>query len=174
MPTQDASERRTAFVTGASYGIGAASALALARDGCDVAVSDLRADDLAETVAAIKATGARAVAVGLDVRSLASIERAMAEALATFGHLDVLVNNAGVPLTRAAVDVTEAEWDEVMGVNLARHKVLTFGFSAMLAGIAGSLFVFNTNLVNSDTFGASLLTNTVGEPSSSPSRSHLG
>ena len=110
--------RRAALVTGASYGIGAASALALARDGCDVAVSDLRRDDLADTVKALTAAGARAVPVALDVRSLASIERAMAEVVGAFGYLDVLVNNAGVPLTRAAVDVTEAEWDEVIGVNL--------------------------------------------------------
>ena len=110
--------RRVAFVTGAAYGIGAASALALARDGCDVAVSELKPDDLADTVKAITAAGARAVPVALDVRSMASIERAMADVLAAFGRLDVLVNNAGVPLTRPAVDVTEAEWDQVIGVNL--------------------------------------------------------
>src|SRR5262245_15209177 len=118
MPTEGPGGTRTAFVTGASYGIGAASALALARDGCDVAISDLRPADLADTVLAITATGRRAIPVALDVRSRASIERAVAEVLAACGHLDVLVNNAGVPLTRAAVDVTEAEWDEVMGVNL--------------------------------------------------------
>src|SRR5262249_33637620 len=117
MPTEGGGTR-TAFVTGASYGIGAASALALARDGFDVAISDLRKADLADTVAAITATGRRAIPVALDVRSLSSIERSMAEVLGACGHLDVLVNNAGVPLTRAAVDVTEAEWDEVMGVNL--------------------------------------------------------
>lgn len=54
----------------------------------------------------------------LDVRSLSSIERAMADVLAAFGNLDVLVNNAGVPLTRPAVDVTEAEWNAVIDVNL--------------------------------------------------------
>jgi NAD(P)-dependent dehydrogenase (short-subunit alcohol dehydrogenase family) len=110
--------RRTALVTGAAYGIGAASALALARDGCDVAVSELKPADLAETVKAITAAGARAVPVALDVRSMASIEHAMADVLAAFGQLDALVNNAGVPLTRPAVDVTEAEWDQVIGVNL--------------------------------------------------------
>jgi NAD(P)-dependent dehydrogenase (short-subunit alcohol dehydrogenase family) len=110
--------RRTAFVTGAAYGIGAASALALAGDGCDVAVSELTPDDLAETVQAITKAGARAVPVTLDVRSLSSIEGAMADVLTAFGHLDVLVNNAGVPLTRPAVEVTEAEWNAVIDVNL--------------------------------------------------------
>jgi 2-deoxy-D-gluconate 3-dehydrogenase len=118
MPAQGSPSRRTAFVTGAAYGIGAASALALARDGCDVAVSELRPDDLAETVEAILAAGARAVPVTLDLRSLSSIERAMAEVLAAVGELDALVNNAGVPLTRPAVEATEAEWDEVIDVNL--------------------------------------------------------
>jgi NAD(P)-dependent dehydrogenase (short-subunit alcohol dehydrogenase family) len=56
--------------------------------------------------------------VTLDVRSLSSIERAMADVLAAFGRLDVLVNNAGVPLTRPAVEVTEAEWHAVIDVNL--------------------------------------------------------
>jgi NAD(P)-dependent dehydrogenase (short-subunit alcohol dehydrogenase family) len=110
--------RRTAFVTGAAYGIGAASAVALARAGCDVAISELKPDELADTKAAVTAAGARALPVALDVRSVADIERALAEVVAAFGHLDVLVNNAGVPLTRPAVDVTEAEWDEVLGVNL--------------------------------------------------------
>ncbi len=134
MQARDPSGKRTAFVTGASYGIGAASALALARAGCDVAVSDLRPDDLADTVKAITAAGARAFPVALDVRSLPSIERAMAEVLAAFGHLDVLVNNAGVPLTQAAVDVTEAEWDEVMGVNLKGAFFLTQQMGRHLIG----------------------------------------
>jgi NAD(P)-dependent dehydrogenase (short-subunit alcohol dehydrogenase family) len=110
--------RPRAFVSGASYGIGAATAVALARDGFDVAVSELRPDDLTVTVKAITEAGGRAVPVALDLRSLSSIQHAMGEVLAAFGGLDALVNNAGVPLTRSAVEVSESEWDDVLGVNL--------------------------------------------------------
>jgi NADP-dependent 3-hydroxy acid dehydrogenase YdfG len=84
----------TAFVTGASYGVGAATALALARDGFAVAVSARRADSLASTLAQLKGEGARAIPVVLDLRAPASIEAAFAAVVASFGTLDVLVNNA--------------------------------------------------------------------------------
>jgi NAD(P)-dependent dehydrogenase (short-subunit alcohol dehydrogenase family) len=113
-----ADSKRAALVTGAREGLGAAIALELARDGFDVAVTELSAAALAQTVAAIEALGARALAVELDVRSLPSIERAMAEAVAAFGQVDALVNNAGVPLRRSALEVTPADWDAVMDVNL--------------------------------------------------------
>jgi NAD(P)-dependent dehydrogenase (short-subunit alcohol dehydrogenase family) len=115
---QESTSRPVAFVTGAAYGIGAATAVALARDGFDVAVSELRLDDLKETVKAIGTAGARALPIELDVRSLPGIRKAMAQVVSAFGQVDALVNNAGVPLTRPAVDVTEAEWDEVLDVNL--------------------------------------------------------
>ncbi len=110
--------KRTAFVTGASYGVGAATALALARDGFDVAVSATRAENVRETGAKLAAIGNRALPLVLDLGSQASIERAMADIIAAFGRLDVLVNNAGADLRKLAIDVTFAEWDAVMAVNL--------------------------------------------------------
>lgn len=118
MQEQQSTRRRTAFVTGASQGIGAATALALARDGFDVAVSSTRPAKLADVVAQLAAAGARAVTVALDVCSQSGVEQAMAEVTGAFGHLDVLVNNSGVTLRQAAVDVTPAEWDTVMRTNL--------------------------------------------------------
>jgi NAD(P)-dependent dehydrogenase (short-subunit alcohol dehydrogenase family) len=110
--------RGAAFITGASYGVGAATALALAREGLDVAVSATRVENLNDTVAKLDGHGTRVVPLVLDLRSQASVERAMAEVVAAFGSLDLLVNNAGGNLRKLAVDVTWTEWDAVMATNL--------------------------------------------------------
>lgn len=110
--------RRKAFVTGASQGIGAAIAAALARDGFDVAVSSTRPEKLSEVVAAIQSAGARAAAVALDVRSQASVEQAMADVVGAMGSLDLLVNNAAVPLRKPALEVVAQEWDAVINTGL--------------------------------------------------------
>jgi NAD(P)-dependent dehydrogenase (short-subunit alcohol dehydrogenase family) len=110
--------RRRALVTGASYGIGAAIAAALAEDGCDVAITDLKADDLAATAAAIEKAGTRAMPLSLDVTDQASVEAGFAHAVEALGGLDVLVNNAGIPMTRSAVEISRAEWDAALAVNL--------------------------------------------------------
>ena len=111
-------DKKTAFVTGASYGVGAATALALARAGFDVAVSATRAENLDGTVAQLEALGMQPVVLALDLGSQSSIERAIAEVLSAFGRLDLLVNNAGSNLRKLAVDVTWADWDAIMASNL--------------------------------------------------------
>ncbi|MCC7346463.1 MAG: glucose 1-dehydrogenase [Variibacter sp.] len=112
------SPRRIALVTGASYGIGAASAVALARDGCDVAVADLDAKMLADTVAAVESAGVRALAVTLDVTVQSSVDAAFQRMANALGEVDVLVNNAGVPLSKPALETTREEWERVLSVNL--------------------------------------------------------
>jgi NAD(P)-dependent dehydrogenase (short-subunit alcohol dehydrogenase family) len=112
------SQRRVAFVTGASQGIGAAIAVALARDGFDLAVSSTRPEKLKSVLGELAAAGAKAVPVALDVRSQPGIEKAMADAVAAFGHVDVLVNNAAVALKKAALEITPVEWETVIDTDL--------------------------------------------------------
>ena len=134
-------ERRTALVTGASYGVGAAIALALARGGFDVAITATRLDNLAATMKVLGAAGARALPLVLDLREEASIEQATADAMTAFGGLDVLVNNAGANLRKDAVDVTGDEWDAVMAVNIRGTFFLTqqIGRYLIAAGKGGCI-----------------------------------
>jgi NAD(P)-dependent dehydrogenase (short-subunit alcohol dehydrogenase family) len=118
MEQQHAEQRRVALVSGASFGIGAAAALALARDGFDLAVTSREPSRLADTCSKIEAAGARALPVVLDVRSIESIRNAFGRVFDHFGSLDVLVNNAGVPLQKPTIDITPPEWDDVMNTNI--------------------------------------------------------
>jgi len=111
-------QKRKALITGASYGVGAATALALAREGFDVAVAATKLENLAATVRTLEAAGACAVPAVLDLRDAAAIELKTAEIIAALGGLDLLVNNAGANLRKDAVAVTGAEWDALMDVNL--------------------------------------------------------
>jgi len=131
----------TAFVTGASYGVGAATALALARQGYAVALSATRAKNLDAVLAQLEHGGARAVPVVLDLRAPDSIAAAFAHVLAAFGTLDVLVNNAGANLRKRAVDVTPAEWDDVIGTNVTGTFFLSqqFGRHLIAGGRPGAL-----------------------------------
>jgi NAD(P)-dependent dehydrogenase (short-subunit alcohol dehydrogenase family) len=113
-----AGERRIAMVTGASYGIGAATAIALAQDGCNLVLTELPGLDVAETRRRIEALGRRALPVTLDVRSQESIDAAVAVTLDHFGRLDVLVNNAGVMAAGPAVDMPRDKWSAVFDVNV--------------------------------------------------------
>jgi NAD(P)-dependent dehydrogenase (short-subunit alcohol dehydrogenase family) len=85
---------KAALVTGASYGVGAATALALARDGFDVVVTATRERNLDTTLAAVRAAGRKAIGVELDLRSQLSIEKTAAATIEAFDRIDVLVNNA--------------------------------------------------------------------------------
>ena len=107
---------KTALITGASQGLGAAIAVRLARDGYDIAACELHADRLETTLQAVRALGREAQAIALDLRDQPSIERTFAQVVQAFGSIDVLVNNAGTTLRRSAVEVTRAEWEEVIGV----------------------------------------------------------
>jgi 3-oxoacyl-[acyl-carrier protein] reductase len=109
-----------AWVTGSSTGIGAASAVALARQGCRVAVHYNRSEDEArEVMEQITASGGDAMLVGGDVSDAGEVERMAREVEDRYGRLDILVNNAGSLIERRSFsEMTEDLWDRVMSVNL--------------------------------------------------------
>ena len=110
--------RKVAFVTGASFGIGNAIALALARDGFDVAVSATKTENVANTRAQLESVGVRAFALALDVRVVESVNDAFASVIGELGAIDVLVNNAGIPVNKMVLDIAPAEWDNIVATNL--------------------------------------------------------
>ncbi len=114
-----------ALITGAARGIGAAVAAKLAQTGWNVAVLDVI--EAQETMAAVEAAGRTGLAVVGDVTSAADRQRALARIEETFGRLDVLVNNAGVPpKVRADIlEITEQSYDRVMNINLKGPFLLT-------------------------------------------------
>ena len=119
--------RRSALVSGGTAGLGAAIAIALARKGYDVAVTEKPelVGGLANTVAAIEQAGGRALAVPLELTSIDSIDAAAAAVFKAFGRIDVLVNSAAAPLHRAALDVSPEDWDSIMNPNLKGTFFLT-------------------------------------------------
>jgi len=117
---------RVALVTGGSRGIGAAVAIALAKAGADVAVNYRERADAANAVCAeITGTGRKAIAVQADVSVAADVRRMVAEIEAHLGGIDILVNNAAIAHPRKLEEITEAEWDEVLTVNLKSVFLVT-------------------------------------------------
>ena len=110
--------RRAAFVTGTSTGLGRVIALALAADGYDLAVSDLELEQLTDFQQEPLLGDRKVIPVQLDLRLEQSITEAFDRALTGLGEIDLLVNNAGVALLKAATEVSWAEWDAVLDVNL--------------------------------------------------------
>jgi NAD(P)-dependent dehydrogenase (short-subunit alcohol dehydrogenase family) len=110
---------KVAFVTGASSGIGRATAMAFAREGASVVVADIAEAGTQETARLIESLGGRALAVKCDVTRSEDVKSALDRTVEAFGRLDVAFNNAGIeqPIT-ATTEITEEEWDRIVAVNL--------------------------------------------------------
>ncbi|HTX33738.1 MAG TPA: 3-oxoacyl-[acyl-carrier-protein] reductase [Bryobacteraceae bacterium] len=109
---------RVAFITGASRGIGRATALTLCRAGFDIVVASPEIEKNEEVAAEIRACSGEAMTVNLDVTSADSVKQAFARALAEKSRVDVLVNNAGITRDGLAVRMKPADWDLVLRINL--------------------------------------------------------
>ncbi|WP_216906252.1 3-oxoacyl-ACP reductase FabG [Nocardia noduli] len=119
------SDTRTAIVTGAARGIGAATARKLAEDGFAVAILDLAEEAGKPVVADIEAAGGRALAVGVDVSDEASVDAAVQRVADELGAPTVLVNNAGITRDNLLFKMSVADWDAVMGVHLRGSFLMT-------------------------------------------------
>ncbi|WP_440196484.1 SDR family NAD(P)-dependent oxidoreductase [Anaerocolumna jejuensis] len=120
---------KVAVVTGASSGLGADAALAYAQVGADVAILARRIEKLNEVKAAIESTGRKVAAIACDVTKEESVKAAMEEVLSTFGHIDILLNNAGVAVRGGVDSMSVEEWDKsfdtnVKGIFLASKYVI--------------------------------------------------
>lgn len=110
---------KVAFVTGAASGIGRATAIAFAREGAQVAITDRTEAPLEELRAEIEADGGAVLAIRCDVSVPADVEAAVASTVAQFGRLDCAFNNAGVENKAAPVhEIALDEWDRILDVNL--------------------------------------------------------
>ena len=109
---------KVAVVTGGAGGIGAALSRGLAEFGADVAVVDLDFPAAAELAGDIEADGAQRLAVQADLTDSEDLQRMVEQIVAKFGKIDVLVNNAGCNVRKPALEITEADWDKVLDINL--------------------------------------------------------
>src|ERR1700734_2458285 len=151
---------RVAFITGAARGQGRAHAIRLAREGADIIALDICApvsesityaaatpEELAETVRAVEAEGRKVLAREVDIRDDAALRQLVSDGVEQFGRLDILVANAGVVSWGRVWELTDEQWDAVIGVNLSgTWRTLRAVIPAIIeAGNGGSIVVVSSS-----------------------------
>lgn len=121
-------EGKTAVITGAGRGIGRAIALSLAKEGANIVVAARSVDEIEAVTEEVRASGRQAIAVPVDVRSKAQVEALANAAFDRFGSVEILVNNSGVGVHNAIPEITEADWDLTIDVNLKGTFLCTQAF----------------------------------------------
>lgn len=117
---------KVALVTGASRGIGQATAIGLAKAGADIVVNFIGNEAVAqETVEAIEALGRKAIKIKADVGNADEVQAMVDEAVAAFGHIDILVNNAGITRDGLLIRMKDSDWDDVLNINLKGVYLVT-------------------------------------------------
>src|SRR5690348_1280843 len=138
---------RTALVTGAGSGIGRAVAAQLAMLGADVAVCGRREELLEETARSVTASGRRALVFAVDLANLDDARKMVEEVIDAWGHLDVLVNNAGLLSGYGTADMRPSDWDGLLSVNLRTPVFMTQAAAAhMVDRRAGSIVSITSSL----------------------------
>lgn len=153
-------EGKVAFVTGAARGQGRSHAVRLAKEGADIIAIDICAPvaesityplatsaDLAETVGLVEAEGRKVLAREIDIRDLAALQQVVADGVAQFGRLDIVVANAGVLSWGRLFEMPEDQWDSVVGVNLSgTWRTIRAAVPAMIeADNGGSIIIVSSS-----------------------------
>jgi NAD(P)-dependent dehydrogenase (short-subunit alcohol dehydrogenase family) len=136
---------KNAIVTGAGSGIGRAVALGFASEGAGVVVADVDPARARETALAIEEAGWLALAVQVDVSSKASVDALLGSALFRFDRIDILFNNAGVSSRAPFLEMTEEEWDRVLGVNLKGQFLVGQAIARHMVERGGGGSIINTS-----------------------------
>jgi NAD(P)-dependent dehydrogenase (short-subunit alcohol dehydrogenase family) len=124
--TVNKTPRKVAIVTGASYGIGAATAIKLAESGFDLALTELKGRAPIDTARKVADAGGRSKSFILDLQSQDSIDALFSDVLDAYGSVDLLVNNAGAPsLRKPALEICKGEWENLMSVCLTGTFLIT-------------------------------------------------
>ena len=111
-------EGKNALITGGAQGIGKSIALGMAKEGANVAISDVNIESAESTAAEVKALGVKSIAIKLDVSNQEDVSNAFSTFAEEFGPLDILVNNAGITKDGLILRMKEADWDAVLNINL--------------------------------------------------------
>jgi len=153
-------EGRVAFITGAARGQGRAHAVRLASEGADIIAIDVcksvsetvtypmpTAEDLADTVRLVEATGRKVIARELDIRDLEAQQQVVAEGMEQFGRLDIVVANAGILSWGRIWEMSEEQWDTVIDINLnGTWRTIRAAVPAMIeAGNGGSIIIVSSS-----------------------------
>jgi 3-oxoacyl-[acyl-carrier protein] reductase len=123
---------RTAFVTGAAQGIGKAIAVALAKEGAEVIVSDINIDAAKVTAGEIGDLGVKAVALKTNVADGGDVAASVEQAVKEFGKIDILINNAGITRDGLLIRMKEEDWDAVLSVNLRSMFLCTKAIAPLM------------------------------------------
>lgn len=137
---------KVALITGASRGIGRAIAEHLAHHGAKVVINYAnRSDQAAEVVQNIQKNGGEATAIQADISRLSELEKLYQETLKTFGKLDIVVNNAGIIITKPIGDVTEADYDKLIAINV-KGTYFSCQLAAKHLNLNGRIINFSTSV----------------------------
>lgn len=136
---------KVALITGASSGIGRASALALAQAGANLVITARRQDRLQELAAAVQKAGGLSVIVVGDATAEETAQRCVDAAIQTFGSLDILINNVGIGNYKNLVDTSAAEYDEMMAANVRSTFLFTrHAVPLMIKQAAGTILMVSS------------------------------